>query len=102
MSRRTGLALVAVLVLVLGAGIADPGLALAFAPALVLLALLTVGVRPGEALLERLRARITATRPARAASSSRPRLALFVRPVGRELATALAMRPPPAAATPAR
>jgi hypothetical protein len=95
--RRTGLALVALLVLVLGAGIADPGLALALAPALALLALLSVGVRPGEALIERLRARVAPSRPARASSSRRPQLALVVRPVGRSLATALAMRPPPRA-----
>jgi len=91
------LAFVAMLVLVLSAGIIDPGLALAFAPALLLLALLTVGVRPGEALIERLRARSAGARPMRAASSPRPRLPLLVRPVGRSFATALAMRPPPVA-----
>jgi hypothetical protein len=95
MPRRTALSFAALLALVLAAGIADPGLALAFAPALALLALLTAGVRPGERLIERLRARVAGTRPRRALSSPRPRLPLVVRPVGRSLATALAMRPPP-------
>ena len=97
MPRRTVLAFFAMLVLVLGAGIADPGLAFAFAPALLLLALLTAGVRPGEALIERLRARAPHAVRARAVSSPRPRLPLLVRPVGRSFATALAMRPPPLA-----
>lgn len=94
MPRRTVLAFVAMLVLVALAGLADPGLAMAFAPALALLALLTAGVRPGEALIERLRARRAAP-ILRAVSAPRPRLAVVVRPVGRELAVALAMRPPP-------
>jgi hypothetical protein len=91
------LAYLALLMLILGAGFADPSLALAFAPALLLLALFTVGVRPGERLLERLRARMAKARPARAVSSPRPALPLFVRPVGRSFASALAMRPPPLA-----
>lgn len=85
------------LVLVLSAGIIDPGLALAFAPALLLLALFTAGFRPGEGLIERLRARSVPPMRVRAASSPRPRLPLLVRPVGRSFATALAMRPPPRA-----
>ncbi|MBE2319390.1 hypothetical protein DVA67_025670 [Solirubrobacter sp. CPCC 204708] len=97
MPRRTALAFAALLALVLAAGVADPGLALAFAPALVLLALFTLGVRPGEALIERLITRAAAPTRARAASSPRPPLPLFVRPVGRSFATALAMRPPPLA-----
>jgi hypothetical protein len=96
MPRRTARSFVAMLVLVLLAGTVDPGLALAFAPAVLLLALLTVGVRPGERLIARLRARVTHRR-ARAGSSPRPRLPLLVRPAGRAFATALAMRPPPRA-----
>ena len=95
MPRRSALAFLAMVVLVLGAGISDPGLVLALAPALLLLALFTVGVRPGERLLERLRARAEKVRPARAVSSPRPALPLVVRPAGRSFATALAMRPPP-------
>ena len=76
-------------------GLVEPGLALSMAPALLLLALLTGGFRPGEALIERLRARFDSPRPPRASSAPRPRLALVVRPTGRLLASALAMRPPP-------
>ena len=81
-------------VLVATAGFADPGLALTMAPALMLLAALANGFRPGEALIARLtdRRRNTAQR---ATSAPRPRLALVVRPAGRQLASALAMRPPP-------
>jgi hypothetical protein len=88
------LAFVVMSALVASAGVVDPGLALTMAPALLLLALLTCGLRPGEALIDRLRAQ--ARPPARrAASHPRPRLALVVRPAGRLLASALAMRPPP-------
>ena len=89
---------VPVVLVVLGvllSGIADPELILALAPALLLLGLLASGVRPGERLIGRLAAR--RTRAVRApVSLPRPRLALVVRPAGRALATALAMRPPPA------
>lgn len=85
MPRRTARAFAAmlVLVLVLGAGIPDPGLALAFAPALLLLALFTVGVRPGEKLLTGLHERAHTARPARAVLLPRPQLPVLVRPVGR-------------------
>lgn len=96
MPRRTALAFVALFVLVGLAGLADPGLALAFAPAVLMLGLLAVGIRPGEALIERLRTRMTRAKLPRALSAQRPRLALVVRPVGRSFASALAMRPPPA------
>lgn len=95
MPRHTVLAFAGMLVLVCLVGVADPALALAFSPALALLALLTAGVRPGEGLLVRLRTR-SADKPRRAVSAPRPRLAFVVRPVGREMAVALAMRPPPA------
>jgi hypothetical protein len=97
MSRRTGLAFAGMLVLVAGAALTDPALALSFGPALLLLALFTCGVRPGEALIERLTARFAEPRNRRAVSARRPRLTLVVRPTGRLLASALAMRPPPAA-----
>ena len=95
MPRGTVSAFAGLVLLIALTGLADPGLLLAFAPAAVLLALLTVGVRPGEALIEKLRARFVARAARRARSARRPRLALVVRPVGCDLAAALAMRPPP-------
>jgi hypothetical protein len=73
----------------------EPGLALTFGPALLMLALFSLGIRPGETLLERLIERRATVAP-RAVSSPRPRLALVVRPAGRLISSALAMRPPPA------
>jgi hypothetical protein len=93
--RRTVLAYAGMFAVVALVALAEPGLALTMALALLLLALLTGGVRPGEALLERLRERRTAPAAPRARSAPRPRLALVVRPTGRLLASALAMRPPP-------
>src|SRR4051794_5816989 len=96
MSRRNALAFAGVFVLLVCGAVVDLGLALTMAPALLLLVLLASGVRPGEALIERLRDRRCACAPRpRARSASRPRLALVVRPTGRLLASALAMRPPP-------
>ena len=96
MPRSTLLAFAGMFVLVALAGLAEPGLALTMAPALLMLALFAGGVRPGEALIERLRARRVTPRRPRAVSASLPRLALVVRPAGRLIASALAMRPPPA------
>ena len=96
MPRRTVLAFAGMFALVALAGLAEPGLALTMAPALLMLALFAGGVRPGEALIERLRARRQTPRLPRAVSAARPRLALVVRPAGRAIASALAMRPPPA------
>ena len=96
MPRRTLLAFAGMFALVALAGVAEPGLALTMAPALLMLALFAGGVRPGEALIERLRARRVASRAHRSVSALRPRLPLVVRPAGRRLASALAMRPPPA------
>jgi len=95
MPRRTLLAFAGMFVLVAAAGLAEPGLALTMAPALLMLALFAGGVRPGEALIERLRSRRDTRRP-RALSSPRPRLALVVRLAGRLIASGLAVRPPPA------
>jgi hypothetical protein len=93
---KRALAFVCMFVLVASALVASPGLALTMAPALLLLALLAGGVRPGEALIERLRdRRRTAPSRPRAVSMPRPRLALVVRPVAGPVACALAMRPPP-------
>jgi hypothetical protein len=78
--------------LVVASAPAEPGLALALAPALLLLALLARGIHPGEALIERLRV----VRPARRrpAAVLWPRLELVVRPAW-WFAPALAVRPPP-------
>jgi len=94
---RRVLITVAFAVLLAGSAIADPGLALALAPALMLLGLLVHGVRPGERLIQRLTERSAPTRCA--ASLPCPRLADVIRPVGRQLSCALAMRPPPFALT---
>jgi hypothetical protein len=91
---KRALAFVVMFVLVGTAAFADVGLALTMAPALLLLAALANGFRPGEALIERLAERSRSAAP-RATSAPRPRLALVVRPTGRLLACALAMRPPP-------
>ncbi len=96
MPRRTVLAFAGMLSLVAVAGLFAPGLALALAPAVVMLALFTCGIRPGEAMIDRLRARRDVPCRARAVSAARPQLALVVRATGRLLASALAMRPPPA------
>src|SRR4051794_15754694 len=96
---RTILAFAGMFALVALAGLAEPGLALTMAPALVLLALLTGGVRPGEALLERLRDRRSAPRKlARAQDHPRPRLALVVRPPHRRAHAGARTGPPPPAA----
>ena len=93
---KRALAFVCLFVLLASALVASPGLALTMAPALLLLALLAGGVRPGEALIERLRDRHRTTPlPRPAARAPRPRLALVVRPTAGPVASALAMRPPP-------
>jgi hypothetical protein len=93
---KRALAFVCLFVLLASALVASPGLALTMAPALLLLALLAGGVRPGEALLERLRDRHRTTPlPRPAARAPRPRLALAARPTAGPVASALAMRPPP-------
>jgi hypothetical protein len=95
---KRALAFVCMFVLVATALVASAGLALTMAPALLLLALLAGGVRPGEALIERLRDRRRSAPPRpRAVSMPRPRLALVARPTGGPVASALAMRPPPSA-----
>src|SRR3954454_7486384 len=96
MPRRTAMAFAAMLVLVATMGLLEPGLALTMAPALLLLALFAGGVRPGEALIERLRDRRAADAArVRAVSAPRPRLVLLARRAGRLIASGLAVRPPP-------
>jgi len=91
---KRALAFFVMFALVASAALVDPGLALTMAPALLLLALLVTGFRPGEKLIARLHGH--ARRAIRRATSHpRPRLALVVRLVGRLLASGLAVRPPP-------
>jgi hypothetical protein len=77
-----------------------PAFALSIVPVLGLVAALIAGAFPGEELIDRLRERrASRPRPLRGmAAAPRLRLAVFVRPVGRAAAFALAMRPPPAGA----
>jgi hypothetical protein len=91
---RSALAVLAVFVIAT-VGLADPGLVLAFAPALVLLGLLVRGVHPGERLIERLCRRPAPAWRVRAAASAFPRLPLTVRAIGLVLASARGIRPPP-------
>lgn len=83
-------------VLLLGALLAvlAPTLALAVAPAFLLLLLFASGRMPGEDLVVRLRTSrpVARRRPVRIPA---PALAIVIRPVGRLLVAALAMRPPP-------
>jgi hypothetical protein len=96
MPRRNVLAFAAMILFLGIVATVEPGAALTMAPAVLLLALLTAGVRPGERFIERWLDR-GIVRPLRAVSMPRPRLPIVVRPVGRRFASALAMRPPPSA-----
>jgi hypothetical protein len=92
---KRALAFFVMFALVASAAAVDPGLALTMAPALLFLALLANGCRPGEKLIARLHGHARRTAPRRARSTPRPRLALVVRLVGRLLASGMAVRPPP-------
>ena len=74
-----------------------PGVALLFAPAALLLAVLLLGFSPGERLIERMRARRFRPRVARAPQSLALRHVVVVRRLTSLAGSALAMRPPPAA-----
>ena len=75
-----------------------PGVALLFAPAALLLAVLLLGFSPGERLIARMRARRFPPRVARAPRSLALRhVVTVVRRVTSLAGSALAMRPPPAA-----
>ncbi len=87
------LALVALLLIAL-----SPALALGAVPVLAIFGALIAGTFPGEELLERLRERRAAPIARRRGGAAvTPRRAVYVRPVGRAAAFALAMRPPPVA-----
>ena len=74
-----------------------PGVALLAAPAVALFALLLLGFMPGEQLLERMRARRFPRRRERAPRTLAIRHVAVVRRMTPPAASALAMRPPPAA-----
>ncbi|MDP2712989.1 MAG: hypothetical protein Q8O56_17400 [Solirubrobacteraceae bacterium] len=78
-------------------GVLLPGVALVLAPAMLLLAFLLLGIAPGEQLLERMRARRMTPRRHRAPRALTVRHAIVVRRMTSPAASALAMRPPPAA-----
>lgn len=89
----------ACLALVVAVAAATSPLALAMlAPALVLLGLLLAGRTPGEQLILRLRRRHAARRPRGARTIEQQHVVLLTHRAGRLLASALAMRPPPAVA----
>ena len=94
--RRAG-ALGGLLGIVALLGVTLPGVALLLAPALALFAILLLGFAPGEQLLERMRARRFSARAARAPRALVVRHAIVVRRMTSPAASALAMRPPPAA-----
>ncbi len=71
-------------------------------PALVILLVLSLGFAPGEQLIERVHARRARSRSRRQpVRISAPLVPLLAHSVGRKLAFALAMRPPPLKALPA-
>ena len=72
-----------------------PVFVLAMAPAIALFAMVANRIRPGEARFARMLARYRARRP-RPVRSSAGYHVIVVRRTGRSLASALAMRPPPA------
>lgn len=91
------LGVLAAVVVLAGAALASPSVALLLAPALVLLATLAAGLFPGEETIARARARrMVRERPVRAPGRiATPKLRDVVRPAGVTLAYALAVRPPP-------
>jgi hypothetical protein len=93
--RICALAAVVGVAAVLGAAL--PGVAMLLAPALALFVVLLLGFTPGEELLERMRARRFAGRAARAPRTLAVRRRVVVRRMTPPAASALAMRPPPAA-----
>jgi hypothetical protein len=93
---RRRLLLAALLAVAVVLVLTAPVFMLAMAPAIAVFALVANRVLPGEELIVRLRERRTAHRP-RTIALQRPYDALVVRRAGRLIASALAMRPPPAA-----
>jgi hypothetical protein len=94
-SRRRTLFFAVLIVAFAALLVAAPVFALAMAPAIALFALLAQNVMPGEERLTRLLAR-RLPRRRRTSSVALGYRVVVVRRVGRRLAVALAMRPPPA------
>jgi hypothetical protein len=91
------LALAALLLVAVALVLVAPAFMLAMAPAIALFAMVANRVMPGEELIVRLRSRHTAVRGHRALLAERLYDVMVVRRAGRLIASALAMRPPPAA-----
>lgn len=86
------------LALIAALALTGPGAVLILAPSLALLALLLLGFAPGEALLQRMRARRfppAAERAPRTLGAPGPRRGLAIPRMPSPAASALAMRPPP-------
>jgi hypothetical protein len=94
-SRRRTLVFAALIIALAALLVVAPMFALAMSPAIALFALLSQNVMPGEARLSRVLSRHASRRRATTVLVPR-RHAIVVRRVGRMLAAALAMRPPPA------
>jgi hypothetical protein len=95
LGRSAGIFALVAMAAVLGAAL--PGVALLLAPALLLFGVLLLGFAPGEQLLERMRARRFARRADRAPRTLAVRRVVVVCRIVSLAASALAMRPPPAA-----
>ena len=93
---RRRLLLAGLLVVAVVLVLAAPVFMLAMAPAIALFALVANRVMPGEELIVRFRARAAAAHRPRTIALQRPYDAMVVRRAGRLIASALAMRPPPA------
>ena len=93
---RRRLLLSALLVVAVVLVLAAPVFILAMAPAIALFALFAHRVMPGEELIVRLRTRRAVAHRPRSIALQRPYDAMVVRRAGRLIASALAMRPPPA------
>ena len=93
---RRRLLLAGLLVVAVVLVLAAPVFMLAMAPAIALFALVANRVMPGEELIVRIRTRSAAVHRPRTIALQRPYDAMVVRRAGRLIASALAMRPPPA------
>jgi voltage-gated potassium channel Kch len=93
---RRKVLLAALLLVAVALVLVAPTLMLAMAPAIALFAMVAGRVMPGEELIVRLRSRRSGTRRPRAILVQRPYDVLVPRRAGRLIASALAMRPPPA------
>jgi hypothetical protein len=93
---RRRLLLAALLLAAVAVVLAAPVFMLAMAPAIALFAMVAHRVMPGEELIVRLRSRRVAARRRSTLPAGRLYDVMVVRRAGRLIASALAMRPPPA------